>query len=87
MDWLISIRQIGGKLVIADTKEKTCKGCPDRTVEPNCHMTCEDYLRRVEKTKELKELREKATKPMREATLETRDAIAKMRRRLGRRNR
>ncbi len=21
-----------------------CKGCPDRTVEPNCHMTCEKYI-------------------------------------------
>lgn len=21
-----------------------CKDCPDRTVEPNCHMTCEAYL-------------------------------------------
>ena len=21
-----------------------CKGCPNRTVEPNCHMTCETYL-------------------------------------------
>ena len=20
-----------------------CKGCPDRTVEPNCHMTCDKY--------------------------------------------
>lgn len=25
-----------------------CKDCKDRTVEPNCHMTCERYL----KTKE-----------------------------------
>ena len=21
-----------------------CKGCKDRTVEPNCHMTCDKYL-------------------------------------------
>ena len=21
-----------------------CKDCPDRTVEPNCHMTCGKYL-------------------------------------------
>lgn len=21
-----------------------CKDCPDRVVEPNCHMTCEKYL-------------------------------------------
>lgn len=32
-----------------EKKERTCKGCPDRTVEPNCHMTCEDYLSLREK--------------------------------------
>lgn len=21
-----------------------CRDCPDRVVEPNCHMTCEKYL-------------------------------------------
>ena len=21
-----------------------CRGCPDRTVEPNCHLECEKYL-------------------------------------------
>ena len=21
-----------------------CKGCKDRCVEPNCHMTCQKYL-------------------------------------------
>ena len=21
-----------------------CKNCPDRTIEPNCHTTCERYL-------------------------------------------
>ena len=21
-----------------------CEGCPDRTVSPNCHTTCEKYL-------------------------------------------
>lgn len=21
-----------------------CKDCPDRVVEPNCHMTCEKYI-------------------------------------------
>lgn len=21
-----------------------CRGCSDRTIEPNCHMTCERYL-------------------------------------------
>lgn len=23
--------------------EAPCKGCPDRTVEPNCHVTCPRY--------------------------------------------
>lgn len=30
-------------------KEKTCKDCRDRTIEPNCHMTCEKYLKAKEK--------------------------------------
>ena len=21
-----------------------CKGCPDRTADPNCHTSCESYL-------------------------------------------
>ena len=21
-----------------------CKGCPDRSVSPNCHMSCERYI-------------------------------------------
>ena len=23
----------------------TCYGCPDRTIEPNCHTTCEKYIK------------------------------------------
>ena len=30
-------------------KEKTCLGCPDRSVEPNCHTTCPGYLKRKER--------------------------------------
>lgn len=30
-------------------KTKSCKDCPDRSVEPNCHMTCEFYLDRLNK--------------------------------------
>ena len=26
---------------------KSCKGCQSRTVEPNCHMTCEIYMEYV----------------------------------------
>lgn len=37
----------------------TCKNCPDRTVEPNCHMTCEGYIFRCEKTIKLREEKKK----------------------------
>lgn len=30
-----------------------CKGCEDRTVEPNCHMTCDRYLAYEASRKEL----------------------------------
>ena len=36
-------------------KYETCQGCEDRTIEPNCHMTCEGYLFRCEKLKKMKE--------------------------------
>lgn len=35
-------------------KGSPCKGCQDRTVEPNCHITCEEYIAyqlRVEQSK------------------------------------
>lgn len=39
-----------------------CKDCKERTVEPNCHMTCQRYLesvkehkKRVESLKKLKQ--------------------------------
>ena len=35
-------------------KKKSCKDCPDRTVEPNCHMTCEFHLERVAKTEKIR---------------------------------
>lgn len=34
-----------------------CKGCRDRVVEPNCHMTCEKYLAyraHVDRVREIK---------------------------------
>lgn len=34
-------------------KFKTCKDCKDRTVIPNCHMTCEGFLYRENKNKEI----------------------------------
>lgn len=27
-----------------DTPKAPCKGCADRCIEPNCHMTCALYL-------------------------------------------
>lgn len=29
-----------------DVEERVCIGCPDRTVEPNCHDSCEGYKKR-----------------------------------------
>lgn len=31
-------------------KFESCKGCPDRSVEPNCHTTCKGYLYRKQKS-------------------------------------
>ena len=36
-------------------KFKTCKDCPDRQIEPNCHMHCEGYLCRTKRSKEISE--------------------------------
>lgn len=30
-----------------------CKGCTDRTIEPNCHSTCEKYLAAKEKNEQI----------------------------------
>lgn len=40
-------------------KFESCEGCPDRTIEPNCHITCEGYIFRLEKSERLKKLRRK----------------------------
>lgn len=40
-------------------KFKTCKDCPDRSVQPNCHSTCEGYLHRCKVNEELREKRRK----------------------------
>ena len=36
-------------------KFHTCKGCPDRTVEPNCHNTCQGYIYRQEQFEKRRE--------------------------------
>lgn len=38
-------------------KDKTCKDCPDRTIEPNCHETCEGYKKRQKKQEKINEAR------------------------------
>lgn len=38
-------------------KYETCKDCPDRVVQPNCHSTCEGYLARRKKYDEANEKR------------------------------
>lgn len=40
-------------------KFESCEGCPDRTIEPNCHITCEGYIFRLEKIAKLRESRRK----------------------------
>lgn len=41
-------------------KTTPCKDCTERTIEPNCHSTCERYLDMVERNRVLKEKKEKA---------------------------
>ena len=36
-------------------KFKTCQNCPDRSINPPCHDTCEGYLHRVEKHRQISE--------------------------------
>ena len=38
---------------------KTYKDCPDRTLEPNCHETCEGYKYRLKEAEKLKEVKRK----------------------------
>ena len=41
-------------------KFHTCYGCPDRSIEPNCHLSCEGSKYRTEKAAEIKEEKRKA---------------------------
>lgn len=41
-------------------KFKTCKDCPDRTIQPNCHTTCEGYIYRCKINEERKANERKA---------------------------
>lgn len=36
-------------------KYKTCKNCPDRSIHPNCHSTCEGYIHRMAEKEKRKE--------------------------------
>lgn len=36
-------------------KFHSCQNCPDRCIEPNCHMTCEGFLFRQKKKEEEKQ--------------------------------
>lgn len=45
-----------------------CKGCTDRTIEPNCHMTCERYLSfrgDLDKKKQQKRRKDDIERPIR----------------------
>lgn len=37
------------------TDTTCCKGCTERTAIPNCHMTCEKYLKFAEERKKILE--------------------------------
>lgn len=37
-----------------------CKNCKDRTIEPNCHMSCVKYIEFTEENKRAREVREMA---------------------------
>lgn len=39
---------------IEDVKLLTCENCPDRSIEPNCHETCEGYKYRTERIEKAK---------------------------------
>ena len=55
----------GENIDIEKMKFKRCPpNCPDRTIEPNCHMTCEGYLFRCEKLKKAKEGRDHTGLPI-----------------------
>ena len=49
----------GGKKKFKMDKFKTCKDCPDRTIEPNCHENCEGYNYRKSENEKLYEERKK----------------------------
>lgn len=34
-----------------------CKGCKDRTIEPNCHMSCTKYIEFAEECKRANDVR------------------------------
>lgn len=42
---------------MAIDKFKTCQNCPDRSIHPNCHNTCEGYLARKKQIDDISEAR------------------------------
>lgn len=40
---------------------KPCYKCEDRTVEPNCHMTCEKYAKLKDEIETLKAIKKEAS--------------------------
>ena len=61
-------------------KFKTCKDCPDRVTEPNCHDTCRGYKYRQEQKRKINEAKHKEVdyKSFKiEAVRKTKRAIAK----------
>ena len=48
----------GNVMPVSDfDKEKSCQGCPDRVIEPNCHDDCDGYKWRIEQNEKRKAAR------------------------------
>ena len=46
------------EMTLEEFKFKRCPSdCPDRSIEPNCHETCEGYLFRCEENKKKRQRR------------------------------
>ena len=43
-------------------KYKTCKNCPDRSIDPPCHETCEGYKARCQEQKRINDNRRASQK-------------------------
>ena len=57
MGMLILVSASVCEVAMGIDKFKTCQNCPDRSIHPNCHNTCEGYLARQRQIKKIKAAR------------------------------